>query len=119
MPLLREVKLRREFRSAVCQAHAMRRAAACVSASLPGLVESLDAQRLERFAARRWGIAPADFKSALGRRGFNSYGEFGEVARLAYVYEHFGDIQPGAGCGCIAPRSTWRCMGPAGDCGPL
>jgi hypothetical protein len=35
------------------------------------------------------------------------------------VYEHFGDIQPGAGCGCIARRSTWRCMGPAGDCGPL
>ena len=119
LPLLREVKLRREFRSAVCQAHAMRRAAACVSASLPGLVESLDAQRLERFAAQRWGIAPADFEAALGRRGFNSYGEFGEVARLAYVYEHFGDIQPRAGCGCIAQRSTWRCMGPAGDCGPL
>jgi hypothetical protein len=44
--------------------------------------------RLESSVARRWGVPESQLDAAALARGFTSYRELIETARLAYVYEH-------------------------------
>ena len=58
---------------------------------MPGLLESLSLERLERWAADRWAIDPARLGHQLVLRGFSSYREFADVARLVYADEWLND----------------------------
>ncbi len=89
-PLLREVKMNGAFRSMFGYARQVQAFAAETAQRLPGLAESLACERLEAWAAARWGISQAALGRTLVLRGFTSYREFVEVARLAYLYEWLG-----------------------------
>jgi hypothetical protein len=88
-PLVRELERRGQLAPAVALTREMQRVASEVNEQLPGLAESLADERLEAFAAERWGVDVARLEPALLARGFVSQREFMEAARLAYVYEHF------------------------------
>jgi hypothetical protein len=88
-PLLRELESRGQLAPALALTREMQQVAAELSERLPGLAESLAVERLEAFAADRWGVDVGQLESALLARGFVSQREFLEVARLVYVYQHF------------------------------
>jgi hypothetical protein len=86
-PFLRELKFQGRFTATRASAQAMARAVAEISTWAPGLAESLAVERLDGWAAERWNVDPASLNDALAARGFASYREFVEVARVAYLYE--------------------------------
>jgi hypothetical protein len=88
--MVRDLKARGEFGAAIERARYVVQVAHSVTERLPGFAESLDPQRLERFAAQRWRVPDADLESELHTRGFTSHAEFLEAARLAYVHQHLG-----------------------------
>ena len=90
-PLLaRELKVRGELGPAIERAQYVVQVGRSVAERLPGFAQSLDRERLERFAVERWRVQETGLESALHARGFASYAEFLEVARLAYVHQHLG-----------------------------
>jgi hypothetical protein len=88
--LVRELKVRGELGPAIERARYVVQVAHSVAERLPGFAGSLDPQRLERFALQHWRAPDSDLESELHARGFTSYAEFLEVARLAYVHQHLG-----------------------------
>jgi hypothetical protein len=92
-PLLREVKMSGAFRPMCERAQRIQEFAAETASSLPGLLESLACERLDAWAAAKWRISPSSLGHVLVLRGFNSYREFVDVARPAYVYEWLGPTQ--------------------------
>jgi hypothetical protein len=90
--LLRELKLRGRFHTALCQARRILRSSAEFSDSVPGFAEALAVGRLEQWFARRSGVAPECLDRALLDRGFLSFREFLAAARPAYMDEHFGSV---------------------------
>jgi hypothetical protein len=89
--LLREAKLSGAFRATQEQVRQILDVAEQTAVQMPGYVESLACSRLEAWFARRWNTSDARVGRALRRRGFVSYREFIDVARLAYVYERVGE----------------------------
>jgi hypothetical protein len=87
---LREAKLSAAFRATQEQVRQILDVAEQTAVQMPGYVESLACSRLEAWFARRWNTSEARMGRALRRRGFVSYREFIDVARLAYVYERVG-----------------------------
>jgi hypothetical protein len=85
-PLLRETKLSGAFRSTLELARPILDFADQLQQQMPGLAESLACSRLEAWAAHTWGISPTRLRPHLLRRGFNSYREFIDVARPAFVH---------------------------------
>jgi hypothetical protein len=88
-PLLREAKLHGTFHRALTQTHAILDVQTRISRELPGYMQSLSADRLDRWALSHWRIDPSQFDETLIRRGFASYREFQDAARLAYVWDRF------------------------------
>jgi hypothetical protein len=86
-PLLAEARRAGEFEPMQQHAQRVLAFAEYTDTLLPGLAESLSQERLETWAAQKWGVSTCDLGRALVRRGFVSYREFFDTARLAYVYE--------------------------------
>ncbi len=92
-PLLRELKLRGEYASALSQAARILAYREKCFADRPDLRVAFDAlagracEALERWAAARWGVPRRRLEPALRARGFLRYAEFLEVARAAHAYE--------------------------------
>jgi hypothetical protein len=91
--LLREARRSGEFQAMQARAARVQEFAEATARQMPGLLESLAVERLERWAAARWGISQdrETLSRALVQRGFNSYREFVDVARLAFVDEWLND----------------------------
>jgi hypothetical protein len=85
--LVRELKLSGDFRPVADRARQVIRFAEEMSAQVPGYAESLSCSRLEAWFAAQWGVRSGMFGRALVRRGFDSYREFIDVARPAYVFD--------------------------------
>jgi hypothetical protein len=58
---------------------------------MPGLLESLSLERLESWAVNKWSVEPQRLGHHLVLRGFSSFREFVDVARLVYVDEWLND----------------------------
>jgi hypothetical protein len=92
-PLIREIKLRGDFRPALETACRILELESRLFDGKPELKSTFDAllshacDHLENWIAGRWGIAPHELEGALRTRGFLRYSDFLEVARLVYVYE--------------------------------
>jgi hypothetical protein len=86
--LIRELKLRGQWGHALTKAQAVYQFWGETEQRLPGLSTALAPARLEAWFAQRWNIPAHDFLAMLPLRGFRSYHEFVETARLAYVYDH-------------------------------
>jgi len=82
-PLMRESKLCRMFRRVLEWAGPMIQWYSELAKRAPHFVMVASSERLEQWAAARWG-AEAAFDRAVLARGFVSHQEFTEVARIAY-----------------------------------
>lgn len=82
-PLLRESKLRGMFRRTLEWAAPMTQWYSELMERTPSFVMVASSERLEQWAAARWGSEGA-FERAVLARGFASHQEFIEVARMAY-----------------------------------
>jgi len=86
-PLLRELKLSGKFQAGLELARDVLQINSQFAEGVPGFSSALSPERLEQWFSSRWGIEAAEFDSTLLDRGFTSYHEFIETARLAYAYE--------------------------------
>ncbi|HYO91565.1 MAG TPA: TfuA-like protein, partial [Pyrinomonadaceae bacterium] len=83
--LIREMKMLGEFRLA--HNNACRILLSSTEICELGASLNLTDNRVERWAASRWGVKESQLDSTIQRRGFVSYAEFLETARLVYSYE--------------------------------
>lgn len=84
-PFVRELKLRNRFALARARAGEIVRGVA--EASRWGLPQALSPERLTAWTAIRWGVDPGTLDEELADRGFASYRELLDAARLAYLHE--------------------------------
>lgn len=89
-PLLHELKLRGRFPAALETARRILEGHAAWEALVPGFSVALAPQRLEAWCAARWGLPRERLAPALAERGFTSYQEFLDTARLVYTHERVG-----------------------------
>jgi hypothetical protein len=89
--LLREATDSGDFEVMLPHAARLQGFAEATSKAMPGLLESLSLERLESWATNKWAIAPARLGHHLVLRGFSSYREFVDVARLVYADEWLND----------------------------
>ena len=83
--LLREMKLRGKFHSALALAARILEDDARIAHHAPGFGLDPTPARLEAWIAPRWGVQESAMDQALVERGFTSYREFIDVARLAFL----------------------------------
>jgi len=90
-PLLRELKLRGEYRAAQSRAARLLRFAEAWTERHPELsLARLKRDRVERWCAGLWGVGPSELLEAGLDRGFATPEEIAAVARPAYLYARFG-----------------------------
>jgi len=89
--LLREAADSGEFEAMLELAARVQCFAETTRNAMPGLLESLSLERLEAWAANKWAIEHHRLGRHLVLRGFSSYREFADVARLVYVEEWLND----------------------------
>jgi hypothetical protein len=94
-PLIREMKMRGDFRPALQRAAQILDHDATLFQDNPELRVIHEAlagharEHLEHWCADHWGVAVEELDSALRSRGFLCYEEFLDVARRAYVYAKY------------------------------
>lgn len=89
-PLLREMKLRGEFGTALQLACRILEFNVEVATRNPAFVAGLTTVGLRKWFAMRWGTTGSDVESAIFDRGFRNHDEFVATARLAFMYDSLG-----------------------------
>jgi hypothetical protein len=86
-PLERHLKFRGCFAQALELATRVVRSNQEIERTLPGFGQALAPAHLEAHFAARWGCQPETMPEAIMERGFATYADFVEAARVAYAFD--------------------------------